>query len=102
MPDEGLGIARIGLEHFEAAVAGHVGDLEQVRAPLHGTRDEAGAKAVPAKGSGLEAKLAGAGLHDSGYVAGAEARRRNALIATVEHAAEDGAFGNAGGLEPGL
>jgi len=30
VPDEGLGIAAIGLEHFEAAVAGHVGDLEQV------------------------------------------------------------------------
>jgi hypothetical protein len=32
VPDERLGIARVGLEHFEAAVAGHVSDLEQVRA----------------------------------------------------------------------
>jgi Malic enzyme, NAD binding domain len=28
MPDKGLGIAGIGLEHLEAAVAGHVGDLD--------------------------------------------------------------------------
>ena len=34
MPNEGLGIAAIGLEHFKAAVAGHVGDLDQVGAAL--------------------------------------------------------------------
>ena len=30
-PDEGLGIAGIGFEHFKAAVAGDVGDLDAVR-----------------------------------------------------------------------
>ena len=35
MPDEGLGIAAIGLEHLQTAVAGHVGNLDQVGAALH-------------------------------------------------------------------
>jgi hypothetical protein len=34
MPDEGLGIAAIGLEHFETAVSGHIGNLDQVGAAL--------------------------------------------------------------------
>jgi len=32
MPDEGLGIVAVGLEHLEAAVAGHVGDAPITRA----------------------------------------------------------------------
>jgi hypothetical protein len=42
MPDKGLGIAGIGFQHLKAAVAGYVGDLEQVRTALDGARDEAG------------------------------------------------------------
>jgi len=34
MPDEGLGVAGIGLEHFKAAVASYVGDLDQVSAEV--------------------------------------------------------------------
>jgi hypothetical protein len=45
MPDEGLRIAAIGLEHFKAAVAGHIGDLDQVGAALHRGGHEAGAQA---------------------------------------------------------
>jgi hypothetical protein len=102
MPDKGLGIAGIGFQHLKAAVAGYVGDLEQVRTALDGARDEAGAKAVAGKSRGLEAELAGAGLDDCGDVAGTEPRSGDALIAPVEHTPEDGAFSDAGGLEPGL
>ena len=28
MSDEGLGIAAVGFQHFEAAMAGHLGDLD--------------------------------------------------------------------------
>jgi hypothetical protein len=40
MPNEGLGVAAIGLEHFKAAMAGHVGDLDQIGAepPTGGRR----------------------------------------------------------------
>jgi hypothetical protein len=62
MPDEGLGIAGIGFQHFKATVTGHVGDLEQVRATLDRARDEASAQAVPGKGRGVEPKLGGGGL----------------------------------------
>jgi hypothetical protein len=34
MPDEGLGIAGIGFQHFKAAVAGDIGDLEEIRTTL--------------------------------------------------------------------
>ena len=100
MPDERLGIARIGLEHFEAAVASDVSDLEQVRAPLDGTGDKTGAQAVAGKGSSLETKPGGACLYDTGDVGRTETRRGNALIAPVEHATEDRALGDARGDEP--
>jgi hypothetical protein len=35
MSDEGLGIAAVGFQHFEAAMADHVGLLDQVGAALH-------------------------------------------------------------------
>jgi len=65
VPDEGLGITAVGLEHFKAAVAGYVGDLDQVGASLHRTRHEAGAQAVAAEGRRIEAK---AGMDFSGKV----------------------------------
>jgi hypothetical protein len=34
VPDERLGVPRVGLEHFEAAVASDVGNLKQVGATL--------------------------------------------------------------------
>jgi hypothetical protein len=102
VPDERLGIARIGLEHFEAAVAGHVSDLEQVRATLHGAGDEAGAQAVAGKCRSLEAQLGGTGLHNGGDVGGAKTRRGDALIAPIEYATEDRTLGDARGDEPGF
>ena len=50
MPDEGLGIAGIGLEHFETAMAGDVGDLDQVGASFHRRGHEAGPQAMAGKG----------------------------------------------------
>src|SRR5262249_56081382 len=35
--ETGFGVSRIRLEHFKTAVAGHIGDLDQVRATLHRT-----------------------------------------------------------------
>ena len=64
MPDEGLGIAAIGLEHFKAAVAGHVGDLDQVGPALHRGSHEARPQAVAGKGRSLEPKLGGGSLDD--------------------------------------
>jgi hypothetical protein len=61
MADKGLSIAGIGLEHLEAAVAGHVGDLDQVGAALHRAGHEAGAQAVAAEGRRVEAELGGVG-----------------------------------------
>jgi hypothetical protein len=69
MPDEGLGIAGIGLEHLQTAVAGHVGDLDQVGAALHRGGHEAGAQAVAGKGCGLEPELGGGSLDDGRDVA---------------------------------
>ena len=54
------------------------------------------------KASGLEAKLPGGDLDDCGDVAGSETRCGDALIALVEHATEDRAFGDPGGLKPSL
>jgi len=91
MPDEGLGIAAIGLEHFETAVSGHIGDLDQVGAALHRGGYEARPQAVAGKGRGLEPELGGAGLHDRCDIAGGEAPIRDALCALVEDTTEDSA-----------
>jgi len=56
----------------------------------------------PAKAAASRPSFAGAGLHDRGDVAGSQARRGDPLIALVEHATEDRALSDAGGLEPGL
>ena len=37
VPDERLGVSRIGLEHLERLMPGDIRDLDQVRAALHGT-----------------------------------------------------------------
>jgi hypothetical protein len=58
MPDKGLGIAAVSLEHFQAAVAGHVGDLDQVRAALHRRGHEACPQAMAGEGRTLEPELA--------------------------------------------
>src|SRR5215470_2166608 len=73
MPDEGLGVAAIGLEHFKAAVAGHVGDLDQVGAALHRGGHEASAQAVAGKGRSFEPELDGGSLDDGRDIAGREA-----------------------------
>jgi hypothetical protein len=49
-------------------VPGHVRDLDQVRAALHGTRHEAGAEGMAAKGRGIEAETDSALFHDGGDV----------------------------------
>ena len=74
VPDEGLGIAGIGFQHFKAPVAGDIGDLEEIRATLDSAGDEAGAQAMAGKGNGIEAKLPGGDLDDCGDVAGPETR----------------------------
>ena len=72
MSDEGLGIAGIGLEHLEAAVAGHVGNLDQVGAALHRGGHEARPQAVAGEGRSLEPELGGGSLDDGRDVAGAD------------------------------
>jgi len=96
--DEGLSIAAIGLEHFKAAVAGHVGDLDQVGAALHRGGHEAGAQAVTGKGRSLEPELGCGSLDDGRDVAGGEAPIRDALRVLVEDTTEDSALGDPGGL----
>jgi hypothetical protein len=100
MPDEGLGIAAIGLEHFKAAVAGHVGDLDKVGAALHSGGHEARPQAVAAKGRSFEPELRGSSLHDGRDIARREAPIRDPLRALVEDTTEDSALGDLGGLEP--
>src|SRR5689334_22393808 len=85
MSDEGLGIAAIGLEHFEAAVAGHVRDLDQIGAALHRRGHEARPQAMASKGRGLEPEFGGGSLDDGCDVAGREAPIRDALRAFVEN-----------------
>src|SRR5262245_50599602 len=98
MPDEGLGIAAIGLEHFKAAMAGHVSDPDQVGAALHRGGHEAGAQAVAGKARSLEPELGGGSLDDGRDIAGGEAPIRDALRALVEDTTEDSALGDPGGL----
>src|SRR5205807_3525214 len=98
MPDEGLGIAAIGFQHFKAAVAGYIGDLDQVRAALHRGSHEARPQAVAGKGRSLEPKLGGGSLDDGRDVAGAEAPIRDALRVLIEDTTEDSALGDPGGL----
>ena len=100
MADEGLGVAAIGLEHFKAGVAGHVGDLDQVGATLHRGGHEACPRAVAGKGRSLEPEFGGGSLDDGRDIAGREAPIRDALRALVEDTTEDSALGDPGGLEP--
>jgi hypothetical protein len=100
MPDEGLGIAAIGFQHFKAAVAGHVGDLDQVGAALHCGGHETGAQAVAGKGCSLEPELGGGSFNDGRDIAGGEASTGDALRVLVEDTTEDNALGDPGGLEP--
>ena len=93
MSDEGLGIAEIGLEHLEAAVAGHVGDLDQVGAALHRGGHEACPQAVAGKGRSLEPELGDGSLDDGRHISGCEAPIRDALRALVENTTEDSASG---------
>jgi hypothetical protein len=67
--DEGLGIAAVSLEHFKTAVAGYVGDLDQVRPALHRAGHETSAQAVAAEGRRIEAETASALLDDRSDVA---------------------------------
>ena len=56
-----LRIVRVGLEHFKAAVASDVGDLDQVRAALHRGGHEARPQAkATALSSSLAATASGA------------------------------------------
>jgi hypothetical protein len=100
MPDKGLGIAGIGLEHLQTAVAGHVGDLDQVGAALHRGGHEASPQAVAGKGCGLEPELGGGGLDDGRDVARREAPIRDTLRVLVEDTPEDSALGDPGSLQP--
>src|SRR5262249_22842463 len=102
MPHEGLRIAAIGLEHFKAAVAGYVGDLDQVGATLHCGGHKTGAQAVAGKGCSLQPELGGGDLDDGSDIASREASIGDALRAFVKDATEDSALADAGGLEPRL
>ena len=64
MPDEGFGVAAVGLEHLERLMPGHVGDLDQVRATLHRARHEAGAEGMATEGRWVEAETGSTLLHD--------------------------------------
>jgi hypothetical protein len=100
MPDEGLGVSAIGFQHLEAAVAGHVGDLDQVGTALHRRGHEASPEAVAGKGRGIEPELGGAGLDDGRDVAGGETSIRDPLRALVEDATEDSALCDPGSVQP--
>ena len=75
---------------------GDIRDLDQVRPALHRTRHEASAEAVAAKGRGIEAQTGSTLLHDRRNVPRRKAPIRDPLGALVE----DGAFDDAGGVQP--
>lgn len=79
MSDKGLGVAAIGLEHFKAAMAGEIGDLDQVGAALHCGGHEISPQGMPGEGCSLEPEPRRAGLDDERDIATRQALIRQAL-----------------------
>jgi hypothetical protein len=79
---------------------GHVGDLDQVRAPLHRTRYESGAEAMTSECRGVEAETGSTLLHDRCDIPRRQAPIGDPLGPLVEDPAEYGALGDASGVQP--
>src|SRR5437660_9944163 len=100
MADESFRVSRIGLEHFEAFVPGHVGDLDQIGAALDRARDEARSQAMAAECGRVEAEPSRAGLGHCRNISACQAPIGDALVALVEDASEDRALGVADRIAP--